>query len=161
MKLLLKLEYKLQWVLMAVAAIFLMGMTAITCADILIRQVWKPLPGVFELMGFFGAMVVACSLGYTQQKRDHIAVDILTKMMPVKVQFVLDFLNRLACMAFSILAAWQVWVLASGIRQSGEVSETLRMIYYPFTYGVAAGFVMLAVVFFVELAKVIRPVEES
>jgi hypothetical protein len=41
-------------------------------------------------------------------------------------------------MAFFFVAAWQVGAYANTLRLSGEVSETLRIAYYPFTYGVAA-----------------------
>jgi TRAP-type C4-dicarboxylate transport system permease small subunit len=156
-----RLESLLQKILMAVAAFFLLAMMLMTCADIVCRQVWKPLPGVFELMGYFGALVVACALGYTQRKKDHIAVDILTKCFPPRLQKKLDALNLLICMIFSIIAAWQVWKLAQNLMETGEVSETLRLSYYPSAYGVAVGFVLLAFVFFVELLKTFGPADKE
>ncbi len=150
-----RLELLLQKLLMAIAAVFLMAMMLMTCIDIVMRKLphCKPLPGVFELMGLFGSLVVACALGYTQSKKDHLAVDILTNLFPQRIQQLLDIINRLMCMAFSILACWQVCKIANTLYRTGEVTETLRMIYYPFTYGVAAGFALLAFVFLVELLK--------
>jgi TRAP-type C4-dicarboxylate transport system permease small subunit len=156
-----RFEMLLQKALMAVAAFFLLAMMAMTCADILCRKVWKPLPGVFELMGYFGALVVACALGYTQRKRDHIAIDILTNCFPLRIRKILDVFNRLACMIFSLLAAREIGKLAHNLMTTGEVSETLRLPYYPFAYGVAAGFVLLAFVFFVELLKTYQPAEKD
>lgn len=156
-----RLETLLQKLLMAIAAFFLLAMMLMTCADILCRQVWKPLPGVFELMGYFGALVVACALGYTQRRKDHIAVDILTNQFPPRLQRVLNAVNRLVCMVFSIIAAWQIGKIAHNLKLTGEVSETLRIIYYPFTYGVCIGFVLLAFVFFVELLKAFGPAKED
>jgi hypothetical protein len=40
--------------------------------------------------------------------------------------------------------------------KTGEVSETLRVIFYPFTYLVAAGCGVLALVFLRDLLKAIR-----
>lgn len=150
-----RLELLLQKILMAVAALFLLGMVGLTCADIVLRlpPLRKPVLGVAELMGYFGALVVACALAYTQRKKDHISVDIVTKLFPLSLQKKLDVINRFACMVFSIIASWQVGRVAHTLWQAGEVSETLRIIFYPFTYGVAAGFVLLAFVFFVELLK--------
>jgi TRAP-type C4-dicarboxylate transport system permease small subunit len=150
-----RLEMLLQKMLMAIAAVFLLAMVILTCADIAFRlpPLRKPVPGVAELMGYFGALVVACALGYTQRKKDHIAVDIVSNMFPKPLQKFLDVINRLACMIFSIIACWQVGKVATTLCQTGEVSETLRLAYYPFTYGVAAGFALLAFVFFVELLK--------
>ncbi len=154
---LIRLESLLQKLLMAIAAFFLLAMMLMTCADIVCRQVWKPLPGVFELMGYFGAVVVACALGYTQRRKDHIAVDILTNRFSPRIQRILDAVNRLVCMIFASVAAWQISKIAHNLKDTGEVSETLRIIYYPFTYGVAVGFVLLAFVFFVELLKTFGP----
>jgi TRAP-type mannitol/chloroaromatic compound transport system permease small subunit len=64
-------------------------------------------------------------------------------------------------MGFSILAAWQVERIGHTLWRTGEVTETLRIIYYPFTYMVAAGFALLAFVFFAELLRDVKPVEES
>jgi TRAP-type C4-dicarboxylate transport system permease small subunit len=158
---LIRLESLLQKLLMAVAAFFLLAMMLMTCADIVCRQVWKPLSGVFELMGYFGALVVACALGYTQRRKDHIAVDILTNHFPSRIRIVLDAVNRLVCMLFAILAAWQIGKIAQNLKATSEVSETLRIIYYPFTYGVAVGFVLLAFVFFVELLKTFGPANQE
>lgn len=156
-----RIERILQRMLMAVAAFFLLAMMLMTCADILCRQVWKPLPGVFELMGYFGALVVACALAYTQHRKDHIAVDILTNHFPPRVQALLQMINRLLCMFFSLIAAWQIGKLAHNLKVTGEVSETLHIIYHPFAYGVAAGFVLLGFVFFIELLKTFQPDSEE
>lgn len=157
-----RLEMLLQKLLMAIAAVFLVAMMLMTCTDIVMRKLpqCNPLPGVFELMGLFGSLVVACALGYTQSKKDHLAVDILTNRFPLRIQKILDIINRLICMVFSILASWQVCKIAGNLCRTGEVTETLRMIYYPFTYGVAAGFALLAFVFLVELLKVLTPTRE-
>lgn len=153
MRYLIQMESLLQKALMALAAFFLLAMVGLTCADIVSRLVWRPIPGVYELMGYFGALVVACALGYTQRKKDHLAVDIITSRFPPAVQRVLDMVNRFACMLFAGLACRQIWRVADTLRQTGEVTETLRIIYYPFTYLTAAGFGLLAFVFFVELLK--------
>jgi TRAP-type C4-dicarboxylate transport system permease small subunit len=158
---LIRLESLLQKLLMAIAAFFLLAMMLMTCADIVCRQVWKPLPGVFELMGYFGALVVACALGYTQRRKDHIAVDILTNRFNPRIQRILDAVNRLVCMIFACIAAWQISKIAQNLKDTGEVSETLRIIYYPFTYGVAVGFALLAFVFFVELLKTFSPADQE
>ena len=51
------------------------------------------------------------------------------------------------CLLFFGLVAWQLLKKAEILRHSGEVTETLRIIYYPFMYVVAVGCVLLALVF--------------
>ncbi len=136
-----------------VAGSFMVAMILITCANIVSRLVWVPLKGTFELMGFFGAVVTAFALGYTQAKKAHISVDILVNRFPKRVQKCINGINYVVCMIFFILAGWHIAKLANTLRTSGEVTETLRIIYYPFTYGVALGCLLLSLVLLVELAK--------
>lgn len=135
-----------------VAGTFMVAMILITCANIFSRLVWVPVKGTFELMGFFGAVVTAFALGYTQAKKAHISVDILVNRFPKRVQKILNGINSVICTIFFTLAGWQIAKLGYTLRTSGEVTETLRIIYYPFTYGVALGCFLLSLVLLVELA---------
>ena len=118
---------------------FLLAMIGLTCANIFIRLVWFPIRGTFELMGFCGALVTAFALGYTQLKRGHIAVDVLVDNFSARAKRGVTAVNSFLCAAFMASCAWQVWVKAETLRQTGEVTETLRIAYHPFVYGVAVG----------------------
>lgn len=140
-----------------IGGIFLVAMIVLTCANILFRIIWVPVPGTFELMGFFGALVASFALGYTQIRKGHIAVDVLITTFSPIVQRILAAVNSLICMAFFGLAAWQVGKKATVLMRTGEVTETLRIGYYPFTYGVAVGCGALALVFAADLIQVLFP----
>ncbi len=133
--------------LMYVAGAVLAVMIILTCANIFFRIVWLPIRGTFELMGYMGAVVTAFALGYTQMKKGHIAVDILILGFPPKVRRLLDGINSLICFGFFSIVAWQIARYATNLWRTGEVTETLRIIYYPFTYAVALGCAALALVF--------------
>ncbi|RPJ16478.1 MAG: TRAP transporter small permease subunit, partial [Desulfobacteraceae bacterium] len=60
-----------------IGGIFLVAMIILTCGNIFFRIVWVPIPGTYELMGLFGAIVTAFALGQTQSRRGHVAVDVL------------------------------------------------------------------------------------
>jgi len=135
---------------------FLMGMIVLTCANIASRAVWAPIRGTFELMGYFGALVTASALAYTQLNHGHIAVNVLINRFSDKTRRRLNGFNNAACTLFFAVVAWQIALKAHGFLQTGEVSETLRMIFYPYTYGVAAGCAVLALVFLVDLIQGLR-----
>jgi TRAP-type C4-dicarboxylate transport system permease small subunit len=135
---------------------FLIGMMVLTCANIASRTVWEPVRGTFELMGYFGAVVTASALAYTQLNRGHIAVNVLINRFSKKTQQRLNAFNNLVCTLFFAMVAWQIGLKAHGFMQTGEVSETLRVIFYPFTYGVAIGCGVLALVFLVDWLQAIR-----
>jgi len=133
--------------LMVVAGAVLSVMIILTCANIFFRIVWLPIRGTFELMGYMGAVVTAFALAYTQIKKGHIAVDILILGFPSKVRRLLDGINSLICFGFFSIVTWQIARYATNLWKTGEVTETLRIPYYPFTYAVALGCAALALVF--------------
>ena len=130
-----------------VAGAILMVMVFLTFANIVLRLLWLPISGTVELMGYFGAIVTAFALGYTQLRKGHISVDILVLGFSQKTQRNLAWINDLICMAFFAAVAWQLTRYAGTLWKTGEVSETLRFPYFPFTYGVALGCAVLSLVF--------------
>lgn len=144
-----------------IGGFFLVGMIFLTCANILCRLVWVPIKGAFELMGLFGAIVTAFALGYTQMKRGHIAVNILVDTFPEKTKKIVTVINHAVCCLFFGIAAWQISIKAKTLMNTGEVTETLRIIYYPFTYGVAFGCVALSLILFADLIKSFIPDKED
>ncbi len=139
--------------LITIGGVFLVGMIILTCANIFLRLVWLPVRGTFELMGFFGAIVAAFALAHTQTLRGHIAVDVLLNTFSEGKKRFCRVINSLACFLFIILCAWQLALKAGVLKETGEVTETLNIAYYPFVYGVAFGCRVLALVFLSDLIE--------
>jgi TRAP-type C4-dicarboxylate transport system permease small subunit len=144
MAFLVKLNIILNRVLTVTGGAFLIGMILLTCANIFIRQFYIPIRGTFEIMGYAGAVVTAFALGYTQLTRGHICVDVLVNTYPTVVKRFITLMNHWVCAGFFFIAAWQVVQKAMILKAAGELSETLRIIYYPFTLAVALGCFVLA-----------------
>lgn len=151
MQILDKITKILNQILAYIAGCFLIAMMILTCSNIFLRTVWMPVNGTYELMGFFGAVVTALALGYTQIRRGHISVDVLISIFSKKTRKILDGINNFICMIFFSLIAWQVGKKGTVLLNTGEVSETLRMAYYPFVYAAALGCAVLALVFLTDL----------
>jgi len=141
---------------MLIAGVFLIAMIFLTCANVFFRLVWVPVSGTFELMGYFGAVLTALALGYTQIKRGHISVDIVVLGFSKTGQRVLTIINDAICMVFFAVVSWQIAKYAKTLWRTGEVTETLQIIYYPFTYGVALGCAVLSLVFLTDFLKQIQ-----
>jgi TRAP-type C4-dicarboxylate transport system permease small subunit len=139
----------------------MVAMIVLTCANIFSRAVWGPVRGTFELMGYAGAVVTAFAMGYTQIRKGHIAVDILVVGYPASVKKFIHIVNCALCLLFFIIAAWQIAVKANTLMKTGEVTETLQIIYYPFTYAVALGCLVLALTLLIELLKAVLPQKEN
>ena len=112
-----------------------------------------PYRGAYELVGFLGAIVIAFALGYTQKRKDHIVVDILTEKFPKRVNKILDGVNYFITTIFFAIVSWQVFVWGMKISRSGEVSETLKIIFHPFVYSVAVGFAVFSLTLIIDFLK--------
>ena len=148
-----KLSQRLNQIFVWLAGCILGIMIFLTCANIFLRLVWKPIIGTFELMGYFGAVITAFALGYTQISRGHIAVDVMVLRFSERTRRILNVINSLICTVFFALVTWQIAKYGTTLWKTGEVTETLRIIYYPFTYGVALGCALLSLVFLTDFLK--------
>jgi len=144
-------------ILLWFAGVFLISMILLTCANIFLRLVWIPVRGTFEIMGFLGAIATAFALGYTQIKKGHIAIDIMVCSFSKRTQGILNGLNYLILAIFFAIVSWQIAKYATTLLKSGEVTETLQIVYYPFTYAVALGCAALFLVFFVDFLRSVLP----
>src|SRR5512139_2005048 len=72
-----------------------------------IKSTWR---GAYETVGFLGAIVIAFALGYTQKRKDHIVVDILTQRFPKHVNRVLDAISYFITTIFFGIVSWQIFV---------------------------------------------------
>ena len=148
-----KTNHFLNRIFLWIAGAFLLGMVLLTCANILLRLFGHSVSGTYELMGLFGSVVTAFALGYTRMSRGHVSVDVLINTFSENTKSVLNIFNDFICLIFFVIASWQMAKKATTLLTSGEVTETLRIIYYPFTYAVAAGCVLLSLVFLTDLIR--------
>ena len=135
----------------SIAVLFLMS---IATANVCLRFFFNaPYRGAYELVGFLGAIVIAFALGYTQKRKDHIVVDILTEKFPKRVNRILDGINYLITMIFFSVVSWQVFIWGMKISKSGEVSETLKIIFHPFIFSVSFGFALFSLTLIIDFIK--------
>ena len=124
--------------------------------NVLSRTFWQPIKGTFELIGFLGALCAAMALGFTQIRKNHVGVDIITSKYSKRWQQITGIVSYMITAPFFVVIAWQVAAWGTTIMQSGETSETLQLKYYPIIYVVAAGFFFLALVLFFDLYKALK-----
>lgn len=141
--------------LAVVAGACLVAMMLLACANILLRAVWVPLEGTFEIMGFLGAVASAFSMAYAQLNRSHIAVGLITGRFPKALRRTLDCLTSLASCALFLLLAVQTARWALFLIDTGETSETLRIAYHPFVFAAALGCLVAALALFADFLNLI------
>ena len=152
---LIKLSGHLNRLLAVFSGIAVIALTGIAAANMLLRIIYVPINGSYELIGFFGAVATGFAFGYTQMRKDQIIVTIFTDKFSKKTNKFLDILNYLVNTVFFIIVAREVLKWGIKIGKTGEVSETLKIIYHPFIYCLFLGFAMLSFCLFVDLLRVL------
>ncbi|MHB9061666.1 MAG: TRAP transporter small permease, partial [Desulfobacteria bacterium] len=107
------------------------------------------------------AIVTAGALGYTQKRKDHIVVDILSDTFPAPVKRILDRVSWIMILVFFSIVSWQTFVYGKRLMLTGELSETLKIAYYPFVFLVGIGFAVLALTSFLDLVESVWTREEK
>ena len=153
MKYLDQLDLFLNKLLMVSGGGALLAVMVLATANVVLRIFHLPFSGSYEIISFLGALVTASVLGYTQRHRDHIVVDILSEKFPPTAKRVVDGISYFLIAAFFAVVSWQTFLWGIKIHETGELSETLKISYHPFVFGVALGFAFLALAAVVDLLK--------
>lgn len=145
-------------VLVRVAFAVVMSMMLLTTVDVLLRYVFdRPIKGAFEVTELMMLMVVALSLGYTQYRKGHIFVELVSSRLPSRAQAINDVAVWLVCLATYALIAWQA-IAGGQVQQLKNVtaSDVVRIPLYPFYYLLAFGCVVLWLAYLSDIVQAIR-----
>ena len=148
-------------ILMVIAGLALIALTGVAVANMFLRLIHMPVQGSYELIGFFGAIAAALALGQTQIRRDHIIVDILTNHFSKRANHLLDSINYLVNTIFFGTISWQMFLWGLKIWNTGELSETLKMIFHPFIFCVCFGLGFLSLILFIDFLKSLKNPKED
>lgn len=133
-----------------------MAMMTLTCADVFLRLFDNPIPGTYELMGFFGTFTASLSLAHTYLEKGHIAVDLFVERLPTRVQIIIDGIGAMLGGILFATFTWQGFVYVKELKSSGEVSLTLGLPVYPMALGTVAGCMLLTLVLTVHMVRALR-----
>jgi TRAP-type C4-dicarboxylate transport system permease small subunit len=97
-------------------------------------------------------------MAHTCVAKGHIAVDILVQLFPQRGQSLIDALTSALSLLLFALIAWRSVLYAETLRQSGEVSPTLQLPFYPFVHGVGLAAAAVCLVLFADLVIHLRGV---
>ncbi|PWB67713.1 MAG: TRAP transporter small permease [Deltaproteobacteria bacterium] len=156
-----RLSALLRKVLMIAGGAALLALTLLATANVALRILRVPVSGTYEIVSFLGAIVTAGALGYTQKRKDHIVVDILSEKFPASVKRAVDGLSHVLMLGLFSIVAWQTFVYGERLRRTGELSETLKVAYYPFVFLVSLGFAVLALTILLDLLGLFLKKEET
>ncbi len=151
-----KIDHVLGRVLLALSGAAVLALMLLATANVVLRVFHAPFRGTYEIVSFLGAIGVAFALASTQRGRGHIVVDILSSRYSRRVRRLVDALSAAISALFFGIVARQVLVWGARIMDAGELSETLKIVYHPFVFGVAAGFGLLTLTCLLDIPRAFR-----
>ncbi len=125
----------------------------IIVANILMRTLWKPLPGSYELVQMLGAVLLSLGIAYCAVHRGHVAVSFLVDKMPLRVRALVDLLTNALFLAVISYVSWGMIIYAGRMYGRGLATQTLYIPLYPIYYLVGFGLITLAIVSLLQLAN--------
>jgi TRAP-type C4-dicarboxylate transport system permease small subunit len=140
----------------AFAGLILTIMFLVTLAEVTMRFVWKPIPGTYELISFLGGLVIGFSVPRTSQMEGHVNVDFMVVKMPEPQKKIINAATRLMAMLFFALIGSSLTSIGLDLHTTKEVSQTLKVPYYPVAFGLGLAFLIQAAQYFLDIFKYLR-----
>ncbi len=108
----------------------IVGMMAMTCADVIMRAFGKPIRGSYDVVCLLSVVALACALPYTTAVKGHVAVEYFFHKLPKTWRVAVDSVMRLLMIALFALLAEECVKYGLKLRQAGELMPTLHLPVY-------------------------------
>ncbi|MFH0786143.1 MAG: TRAP transporter small permease [Pseudomonadota bacterium] len=119
-----------------VAGVALASIVFLTVADVILRSFKIPIVGTYEIVSLLGAVVIGFAIPQTSLEKGHVLMDFLTGRLPFGGQRIFHFLARVLAIITFLILGWNLLKLGFDLRQTGEVSLTLKIPEFPVAFGV-------------------------
>ena len=136
-----------------VAGFSLVAMVLVTVGEMVLRMFGKPMAGTVETIGWLSAVTTAFALGYTQIHQGHVSIDLFTRRLGPLLQVMVSMLVLLASTVLFVIVTWNVFRHAGVLRETGSLSETMKVIVYPWVYLVSLGCAGLTLALIIDFLK--------
>ncbi len=151
-----KLSALVNRVLVFAAGIALAAMMFFAVADMVLRRFGITVAGSYEIIGWLSAGALALALGSVQQHRGHVAIDLLLTRIGRRPRAVIELLMHLLGLLLFAAVTWYVFAYGRLLHETGSLSETLKVIVYPWVYVVAVGSAGLTLTLLVDVVRAAR-----
>jgi len=136
-----------------VAQLAVVAMMLIAVGNIVLRVIWRPVYGTYDMITVVGSIAVAFALAYCAVRGGHIAVEIIVQRLPLMAQAVIGSITGILSLGIFAIITWQLWLYGTDMWRVGNVTMSIYIPFYPFIYGVSFGCGVLLLVILVDLIK--------
>lgn len=142
------------------AGIILALIMLLTAADVVLRAVFRPIVGTWEIVSFASAVVFGFALPYTSKKKGHIFVEFWVQRFSARTQMLIRLITRIVAMALFLTIGWNFIGMGMDLYTAREVSATLRLPFYPILWGLAFSCFIESLVLMEEAIPLLRGTHE-
>ena len=135
------------------AAAMLGAMMLFSVADMVMRGFGVTVAGSYEVIGWLSAVAMALALGTVQRHKGHVAMELVVVKMGRRARALTDASMALVSLALFAVVAFYVARYGRVLHETGSLSETLRIIVYPWVYVVGLGCAGLTLALLVDFLR--------
>lgn len=141
-------------ILNIIAGTALTFMMFLTVADVLMRAGGRPILGAYELASLSLAIVIGFGIPKVSLDRGHVYMEFVLELLSDRHRAILNTITRLLCIILFVVIGYNLFLIGSEFRASGEISSTLKMPFFPIAYCVGICCFMECLVFMLQIAKI-------
>lgn len=149
-----RLNQALAWLAGAV----LVALMLFVVVEVALRAFGWPVVGAVEVISWLSAIAMALALGYVQLQRSHVAMTLIADCLPTIGRRLLDLANATVALLLFVAVAFYLLRYGIELRASGSLSETLKVVVYPWVFVVAVGFTGLCLALLLDVLRALRAV---
>jgi len=138
-------------------------MVVLTCVDVLGAKLFRsPVPGSLDMMMLAQLIAISFAAAVTLIRDRHVSVEIFVRLLPSRVQAVIDCLVQLLCLGLFVIIVWRLFTHGYYLQTGGEQTPTIQLPIAPFSYAAALATVPVCLVFVQRLlASILRVVRHE
>jgi len=141
--------------LTVVAGSALAFVISVTVADVIMRFFGSPITGTYELVCFSGGILFCFSIPLTSWANSQIQVEFLVMKFPPGSRKILKVVTKCLGIVLFLLITWNVVLLGHDLREADQVTQVLRLPFYPVAYAMAICGILQCFVLLCDIVKII------
>ncbi len=137
-----------------IAGATLVAVMLMTVIDVILRYFGQPIVGIYDIVALGGAVIIGFSMPLAAERKVHVYMEMGLQAYNRTVKRVLLLVTRMIVFGISFIVAWNLIQLGIDFHRTGEVSLTIKIIYYPIAIGLGLCFIVQMLVLAVQILQV-------
>lgn len=142
--------------LYVIAGVVLAIMIVLTLCDVILRNLGHPITGSMEIIQYGGSIVFGFSIPYATWIGAQVFVDLVTQKLGLKNRKRIEGVTRSVGIVMFLFIAYNFFGYALDVKQTGELTASFKIPYYPFCFAISLSFLFQSLTIFCDLIKTLR-----